>query len=169
MLAWSSEGVVIAVVPRDRFSMFPRCLEALYAYTDVPFRLIVVAGGTDRSTADYLRRLEMQKDNLRVVLVDRLLMQGEARNIALRQVDERFCVVLENDTIVHENWLPPLLECMQDEGAAVVMPLIFWYRGVHATGCVFEERVEDGAVIFNHKILYTGIRRKRIDFPESHC
>jgi hypothetical protein len=34
---------------------------------------------------------------------------------------------------------------------------------------MFEEREIDGDVIFQHKILYTGIRRKRIDYPECHC
>jgi GT2 family glycosyltransferase len=165
----SSEAVVIAVVLRDRFSMFRRCLHAVYAYTNVRFRVIVIAGAVDTATKEYLHQLQLEKGNMRIVLVDHLLMQGEARNIALRQVNERFCVVLENDTIVHENWLAPLLECMQGERAAAVMPLIFWYRGVHAAGCMFEERFEDGAVIFDHKILYTGIRRKRIDYPESHC
>jgi glycosyltransferase involved in cell wall biosynthesis len=165
----SSESVVIAVVLRDRFSVFPRCLEALYAYTDVRFRVIVVAGGTDRMTEEYLHQLRVQKDNMSVVLADRLLMQGEARNIAIRQADERFCIVLENDTIVHENWLAPLLECMREEEAAVVTPLIFWYRGLHAAGCMFEEREKNGAVVFHHKIMYTGIHRKRIDYPESHC
>ncbi len=165
----SSESVVIAVVPRDRFSMFPRCLEALYAHTDVRFRVIVVAGGTDRTTEEYLHQLQMQKDNMSVVLVDRLLMQGEARRVAIRQADERFCVVLENDTIVHENWLSSMLECMREEGAAVVTPLILWHRGIHAAGCMFEEREKDGAVAFHHKIMYTGIRRRRIDYPENHC
>jgi len=165
----SSESVVIVVVPRDRFSMFPRCLEALYAYTDAPFRLIVVAGGTDRTTEEYLNQLRVQKGNMSVVLVDRLLMQAEARNIAIRQVHERFCVVLENDTIVHENWLAPMLECMQQKAAAVVTPLILWYRGIHAAGCMFEEQEKDGVVVFHHKIIYTEIRRKRIDYPESHC
>jgi GT2 family glycosyltransferase len=165
----SSDSIVIAVVPRDRFSMFPRCLEALYAYTDVRFRVIVVAGGADRTTKEYLHELQLQKDNMSVVLVDRLLMQGEARNIAMRQADERFCVVLENDTIVHENWLSPMLECMREEGAAAVMPLIFWYRGIHAAGCILEEREKDGAVVFHHKIMYTEIRRKQIDYPECHC
>ena len=165
----SSESVVIAVIVRDRFSMFPQCLEALYTYTDVRFRVIVVAGGTDRMTEAYLHQLQAQNDNMSVVLVDHLLMQGEARNVALRQADERFCVVLENDTIVHANWLAPMLECMRQEGAAVVMPLILWYRGIHAAGCMFEEREKDGAIVFHHKILYTEIRRKRIDYPESHC
>jgi glycosyltransferase involved in cell wall biosynthesis len=149
--------------------MFPQCLEALYSYTDVQFRVIVVAGATDKRTQEYLRQLQMQKDNLSVVLVDRLLMQGEARNLGIQQADERFCVVLENDTIVHEHWLNPMLECMREEGAAVVMPLIWWYRRIHASGGMFKEREKDGTVVFHHRILYTGIHRKRIDYPECHC
>jgi glycosyltransferase involved in cell wall biosynthesis len=151
----SSESVVIAVVPRDRFSMFPQCLEALYAYTEARFRVIVVAGGTDRTTREYLHQLQAHKDNMSVVLADRLLMQGEARKVAIRQADERFCVVLENDTIVHENWLAPMLACRQEERAAVVTPLILWYRGIHAAGCMFEERAKDGTISFHHKIQYT--------------
>ena len=119
-----SESVIIVVVPRDRFSMFPRCLEALYTHTHVRFRAIVVAGGTDRMTKEYFHQLHAKKDNMSVLLMDRLLMPGEARNLALRQSNERFCIVLENDTIVHENWLPPMLECMRAEGAAVVTPLV---------------------------------------------
>jgi glycosyltransferase involved in cell wall biosynthesis len=164
-----SKRVVIVVVLRDRFSMFPRSLEAIYTYTNAQFRVIVVAGGTDQATKDFLYQFQMHKGNISVVLVDRLLMQGEARNIALRQTDERFCVVLENDTIVHENWLAPMLECMREEKAAVVTPLIFWYRGIHAAGCSFEEREKDGVVELRHWISYTEIRRRRIDYPESHC
>lgn len=165
----SSETVVIVVIPRDRFSTFPRCLEALYAYTHVRFRVIVVAGGTDRATEEYLHQLQMQKGNMTIVLVNRLLMQAEARNVALQQANERFCVFLENDTIVHENWLAPMLKCMREEGAAAVMPLIFWYRGIHAAGCVFEEREKDSGLLFDHRIMYTEICRKRIDYPECHC
>lgn len=163
------ETVAIAVVPRDRLSMFPQCLEALYEHTNVPFLVVVTVGAADELTTQYLNRLQAEKDNLKVVFMDRLLMQGEARNVALRQVDERFCVVLENDTIVHENWLPPLMECLREEQAAAVTPLIFWHRGIHAAGCMFEEREEEDAVKFNHKILYTGICRKQIDYPENHC
>ena len=86
----SSQGVVIIVIPRDRFSIFPRCLEALYAHTQMPFRLIVVAGGTDGTTKEYLHQLRAQKSNINIILVNRLLRQSEARNIALPQVYERF-------------------------------------------------------------------------------
>src|SRR5262245_34071982 len=152
----SSEKVVIGIVPRDRFSMFRSCLEALYAHTDVPFRVVVVAGGVDGATRQYLQKLQAQKDNPTVVLVDHFLMQGEARNLALRHMQDRFVVVLENDTIVHKHWLRPLLDCRREEGAAVVAPLILsrWSRKIHAAGGVFEEREKDGAVEFHHQMVY---------------
>jgi Glycosyl transferase family 2 len=165
----SRESVDILVVPRDRFSMFPRCLEALYAYTDVRFRVIVVAGAMDRLTEEYLHQLQREKGNVSVVRGDHLLMQGEARTVALRESHERLCVVLENDTIVHDNWLGSMLECMREEKVAVVTPLILWYRGIHAAGCMLEEQDRDGTVTFHHRIMYTGIRRRRIDYPECHC
>ena len=104
-----------------------------------------------------------------IVLVDHLLLPGEARNLALRECNERFCIVLENDTIVHKNWLPPMLECLRDEGATVVTPLVWWYRGLDTAGCVFEEQENNATPTLNHRILYTGIRRKQIDYPENHC
>ena len=54
-------------------------------------------------------------------------MQAEARNLGLRRTNGRYCVVLENDTVVHDNWLERMLACMRQEGAAAVMPLILWY------------------------------------------
>jgi len=165
----SGDCVAIAVVPRDRFSTFPRCLEALYANTDLPFRVSIAAGNVDPATKAYLAELRATKPNLTVVLEQRLLSQRDARRIALEQVNERYCVVLENDTIVHQNWLGPLLGCMREEAAAAVMPLVFWYRGIHSAGCAFDQRTENGAVIFRHRILYTELCRKPIDYPESHC
>ena len=172
----SVEEVVVGVVPRDRFSMFSRSLEALYANTEVPFRVILTAGGADLRTMRYLRKFEDLKGKCTVVLSDQFLTQGQARNLALKQVKERFFVVLENDTIVHKNWLRPLLDCMQEEGAAVVAPLLLEDGKIHAAGGEFEERTEGGVVNFRHPVNYAGmdissarLRRARIAYPETHC
>jgi hypothetical protein len=166
------------VVPRDRFSTFAPCLSALYARTDVPFRLVVVAGGADAATRRYLEDFRAEKCNMRLVLVDRLLMQGEARNLALREMKERFVVLLENDTIVHEHWLGRLLDCMREARAAVVMPLILDQSGrtIHAAGGTFETREVDGVNELHHAIAWQGmnlssapLRRMTIDYPENHC
>jgi hypothetical protein len=159
--------------------MFAPCLEAVYAHTAVPFRVVAVAGGADPATRVHLRDLQAEKRNMSVVFVDRLLMHGEARNIALREITERFVVILENDTIVHENWLAPLLDCLRETGAAVVMPLILESSGagiIHAAGGLFEWREKDLAIELQHQVLGEGTKppsaplpRMRVDYPEDHC
>jgi hypothetical protein len=78
-------------------------------------------------------------------------------------------VILENDVVVDDNWLPPMLECMRDEQAAVVAPLLFWYRGLHAAGGSFELMDEGGTPVLKHGIGYSDIRRRPVDYPENHC
>jgi glycosyltransferase involved in cell wall biosynthesis len=174
----ASEMVVIGVVPRDRLSTFPRCLEALYAHTASPFRVVLVAGGADHATRQHLQTLQAQYANLSVVLVDRLLEQATARNLVLRHVHERCCVLIENDTLVHPGWLHPLLECMRDERAAVVTPLLldFWEGTIHTAGGAFQEGARDGAVTFHHESMYprmlpvhAPLQRTRIAYAEAHC
>ena len=46
--------VTIAVVPRERFSFARDSLEALYRYTDPPFRLVYVDGGSPSRVQRYL-------------------------------------------------------------------------------------------------------------------
>ncbi|CAN5579549.1 hypothetical protein BH23BAC1_BH23BAC1_39440 [soil metagenome] len=164
-----SKPIVIVIIVRDRFSMFKQCLEAVYLHTKQQFKVIVVVGGADKTTQTYLSQFQEENENFKVIFKDNLLMQGEARNIALNHFDERYCIFLENDTIVHNDWLPPLLECMEEEKAAVVTPLIYWHRGIHSTGGKFVEYEKDGKKMFKNKILYNKITRKRIDYPENHC
>jgi GT2 family glycosyltransferase len=165
----SADSIDIVVFPRDRFSVFPQCIDAIYDHTSEPFNLIAVAGGVDPETKRYLNRLAVERPNFSVVLPDQLLLQGEARNLGLRHAHQRLCVLLENDTIVHENWLTPMLECLREQGTAAVMPLIHWYRGIHAAGCMFHEQQQNGKSLLRHSIIYNDIRRKQIDYPESHC
>lgn len=174
----ASETVAICVVPRDRLSMFPRCLEALYTHTDGPFRVILVAGGADDATRQQIQTLQAQYANLKVLLVDSLLAQATARNLVLQHVHERLCVLIENDTLVHPNWLPPLLECVRDERAAVVAPLLldYWEGTIHTARGVFEEHARDGAVAFRHESMYHRLpsahvppQRTRIAYAEAHC
>ncbi|HLV01412.1 MAG TPA: glycosyltransferase family A protein [Acidobacteriota bacterium] len=97
-----SERVAVIVTMRDRFSMFSRCLESLYKNTNIPFRVIVVVGGANTEIRDYLKG-GRTGGNLTTVFTKRLLLQGEARNIGMREVGERFCVILENDTLSGSN------------------------------------------------------------------
>ena len=113
-----------------------------------------------------------------MVLVDRLLEQATSRNLVLQYLHERFCVLIENDTLVHPHWLPPLLERMRNERAAVVAPLLldFWEGTIHTAGGMFDERARDGAVTFSHESMHprmppahVSLQRARIAYAEAHC
>jgi GT2 family glycosyltransferase len=163
--------ITVLVVPRDRFSLFPRCLETLYAATDLPMRVVVVSGGTDAATRRYLLDARASRANLELVLRDQVLSQIQARRLAMQTLspDERYVVMLENDTLVHTGWLAPLVKCVQEQGAAAVMPLVYWHRGLHSAGCRIERKVVGSVEVLDHQILYSGLHRKPIDYPESHC
>jgi hypothetical protein len=145
------------------------CLDALYANTRGQFGILVVAGAVDPETRASLDWLRTTKSNLDHVLEDGLLTQAKARNLGLQHCAERFVVILENDVIVDDNWLPPMLECMRDEQVAVVTPLLWWYRGLHAAGGSFDLVDDGGTRVLKHSISYSDIRRKPVDYPENHC
>jgi len=172
------KAVAIAVVPADRYSILPRCLEAIYRNTHVPFRVIVVDARADHGTRAYLDRLTSERKNLTVVHVDRMLSSGSARNAALEHIYERYCAIIENDIIVRDNWLIPMLTCMREERAAVVGPTIIdlTYGRIHAIGIMFNESQKNRRVLFNDVILgreaslgNAPLNRRRIDYPERHC
>src|SRR3712207_1672468 len=101
MSSVSADAVAVAVVARDRDSMFRACIEALYANTEERFRLVVVTAGADEATLGFLRRLAETQADVQLLLDDRPLSQSEARQRALSVITERFCAIVENDTIVH--------------------------------------------------------------------
>jgi GT2 family glycosyltransferase len=175
----SSAQIAIAVVMRDRFSMFPRCLDAISAHTVSPFRVVLVLAGADRATASALREYDdLLAGNLTLVTHPSLLTQAEARNLALANITQRYCVVVENDTIVHPGWLLPLVECMREERAAVVAPLVleFWNERIHAAGGDLEERETVTGRELRNRIGFQGRQRGslpqnrfQIGYPENHC
>ena len=168
-LATDDEVVAVVVVVRDRLSVFRACLDALYSHTTRPFRCVVVVGGADESTRRGLAELAARHGNLEVIEQGRPLSQAESRRLGLARVDVRRCVLLENDAIVDDHWLDPLLTCARSTGAAIVAPVVYWYRGLHAAGCSFERIERGGRTVLRHSIEYTGIRQKRIDYAETHC
>ncbi|MGH2567495.1 MAG: glycosyltransferase family 2 protein [Bacteroidota bacterium] len=173
-----SKIVAIAVVPGDRYSLLPRCIESIDRHTHLSFRLIVVDAKADAGTSAYLDKLQAERSNLTVVRADRMLSSGTVRNTALARVNERYVAIVESDIVVRDNWLAPMLACMREERAAVVGPTIIdmAYGRIHTIGAMFKESQTDGRVEFEDVILgretalgKAPLQRRRIDYPERHC
>jgi len=116
--------VTIVVVPRERFGVTRRSLEAIYANTPGPFHLVYVDGGSPASIRRYLAD-EARARGFTLVRTDRYLVPNEARNLGLRHARTRYVVFIDNDAVPAPGWLDKLVECAETTGAWIVGPLYF--------------------------------------------
>lgn len=122
--------VTLVVVPRERFSCARRSLESIYQYTKIPFKLVYIDGNSPTKERDFLKR-EAHSRNFDLIRTDYYLSPNCARNMGLSQVTTEYLVFIDNDVIVSEGWLAPLIQCADETGADVVGPLVCQNEPVH--------------------------------------
>ena len=123
------DDVTIVVVPRDHFSDAKESLESIFALTP-SCPLVYVDGGSPPRVARFIREQARAK-GFELLRYDYYLTPNQARNIGAARVRSRYVVFIDNDVIVAPDWLPPLVECADATGAAVVGPLNFENRPLH--------------------------------------
>jgi GT2 family glycosyltransferase len=115
--------VTIVVVVRERFSVAQRALEALYANTPEPFRLVYVDAGSPGPLRRYLAA-QARLRGFQIVRRAEHINNNQSRNIALAHLgDTPYVVFLDNDAVVEPGWLGALLRAAEETGAAAVGPL----------------------------------------------
>ncbi len=142
-----TEDVTIVVVPRDHFSHARASLESLFVHTPLPYQMIYVDHSAPPEVSAWIERTCHER-GIRHMAVDHPLTPNEARNLALRQVTTRYTVFVDNDALVTQGWLEPLVEVAEREGAWLVGPLYLideLERGhVHMSGGWLGVRDENG-------------------------
>jgi GT2 family glycosyltransferase len=114
--------VTIVVVQRERLSPARRTLDRLLASLTTPHRLVYIDGGSPRKLARWLRE-RADEHGFELVRVDRNLAPSEARNLGLMRAATELVAFVDNDVVVEDGWLEPLIECLDETGAAAVGPL----------------------------------------------
>jgi GT2 family glycosyltransferase len=117
----------IAFVPREQFSTTQRSLDTLYQRTEGPFQLVCVDGGSPPAVRRYLERAAFER-NFTLIRTNHYLTPNQARNLAIGHVRTPYVVFVDNDVLVAEGWLEPLVQCAQETGAWVVGPLYFEFE-----------------------------------------
>ena len=119
-----SPAATIAFVPREQLGTTQRSLETLYERTKDPFELICVDGGSPPAIQRYLEQAAHRRQ-FTLLRTDSFLTPNQARNIAAERVRTRYVIFVDNDVMVGQNFLSPLVQCAQETGAWVVGPLYF--------------------------------------------
>jgi GT2 family glycosyltransferase len=173
--------VTIIVVPRERFSCSPRSLESVYSNTPVPFRLIYVDGGSPARIKRYLQKQSKEK-GFKLIRTERYLSPNQARNIGVRESTTKYVAFVDNDVEVSPGWLPALLQCAQETGAALVGPLycigLPVHEVVHMFGGEAAIREINGRRRLVEKLRFCDrplsevlphLRRESSEIIEFHC
>jgi glycosyltransferase involved in cell wall biosynthesis len=183
----SHPRITLIVTQRERFSLTKPSLESiLHDYNSYPFQLIYVDGNSPSHIAQYLKQQAETYSFMKLIRVERYLRSNEARNIALPQaMDADYVVFIDNDDIVEPGWLRPLVECAEEESAAIVTPLIL--QGVpndpnievHVAGIKtkFRQRPNGRQWFEQKQLLYSRklrdvahtLERIPVDSVEFHC
>ena len=133
--------VTVVITPRDRYTGVVDCINTLYECTPQPFDLLVLDLAYPSAIANGIKQALAKRDNAVMVSLG-LMIPMEAFERIRDQVKTPYVVLLDNDSRVTANWLPPLLECAKN-GAALVTPLILEREGL-----------DKGAPLRNH--IYTS-------------
>jgi Glycosyl transferase family 2 len=170
------ERCTVIVTPRDLFSVTEECLAHLAANTPEPFDLIVALGGAPEEVRERLESTLGGK--ARLIFTPGFQNTAELRNLALRHATTRLAACLDTNVFVRPNWLTPLIQCQQETGASLVVPLVLDRDDrIHTAGNDLFITHEGGEAFgsmelrFQHQKVCetTNLTRRPVDFGEVHC
>jgi glycosyltransferase involved in cell wall biosynthesis len=174
--AKSTDRCTIILTPRDLFSVTEECLTHLFNGTPEPFELIVVMGG---APDEIRKKLESKfSGKARFIFKPQFLNTAELRNVGLRETKTRLAVCIDTNVLVRPNWLTPLIQCQQETGASMVVPLVLERDDtIHTAGNDLFITHKKGQAFGSMELRFhgqkvcetTNLMRRDVDFGEVHC
>lgn len=139
-----------------------RCIDRIKKHTKYPFRLIIIDNGSDKKTKEYLEN-EKEKLSSQFILLrnDRNLGFVKAVNQGFGKADSPYICVLNNDTLVCENWLTNMIDLFRKNNDIGIINPSSNVLGQHAN----PEKIDSFAASLEaEKGLY-----QKMDFCRGFC
>lgn len=116
--------VSIVIVTYNNLHYTKLCIESIYSKTAYPnFEVLVVDNNSTDETPQYLKELEEEHGNLRVILNTDNRGFAAANNQGLQISKGDYLVLLNNDTIVTRGWLHKLTGHLKDPSIGIIGPV----------------------------------------------
>lgn len=106
------DGTSIIIPTYNQAKYLKACVESIGEHTDLPYEIIIVDNGSTDETADYLKEIGSQVRYR--ILADNHGFAG-AVNMGLMMAKGTTLLLLNNDTLVTDNWLDNMLACLNSE------------------------------------------------------
>ena len=119
--------VSIVVVHYRGFEILRRCLSSIFNTDYGSYEVILVDNGSDDGSVDAVEGLF--RDRVKIIRSGVNLGFIGGNNLALKEVNGKYVVLLNNDTAVQPDWLKRLVEVAErDESIGAAMPKLLWMR-----------------------------------------
>lgn len=115
--------VTIAMIPRDTFALSGQVLDRLIETTPTGVRIIVMDTGASQDARQYMEQ-RCRENGLTLMRSKDIATPNQTRNKAIELIDTKYVAFVDNDTLVTEGWLEPLINCAEETDAWVVGPVI---------------------------------------------
>ncbi|EKD28782.1 MAG: hypothetical protein ACD_79C00205G0002 [uncultured bacterium] len=150
-------SIIIPVL--NKVLLTKNCIKSIYSNTEESlFEIIVVNNGSDKQTCEGLSKIKDKYKNIR--FINYKFNKGFARacNAGVKKSKSEYILLLNNDTLVTKNWLPPLLTIPDnDKNVACCGPkLLFPDDTIQHAGVIFfkDERIKREFPLITH--IYQG-------------
>ena len=140
---WSGEGLDIVLVTFNETARAKDVIERIYRFTKTPFNLYIVDNGSEQDTLDYLRSIETERDNVRVLPQKGNLLVGPGTNKGVEAGKSPVAVYLcsREACILSEGWDQRILDYMEDN-PEVGLAGTLGYSPTYFTGANYIEKLE---------------------------
>ena len=179
--AGESGILTVMVSVREGHGLAEESLRTVLADAALPFDLIYVDILSPPDVAAQVARLCGEHGG-RTIRHDRWIAPSAARKQALKDVNTRYVVFIDNDVAVAPGCFAGLVSCAEDTGAALVGPVYLQsgYDGpptIHMAGGRLERLGgDDGPLTYEEHLLAAApaeiadtLARRRVDSLEYHC
>ncbi|MCM3629006.1 glycosyltransferase family 2 protein [Paenibacillus glycanilyticus] len=121
------EGTSIIIPSYNQVNYLRGCIDSIIDNTEQPHEIIVVDNASTDGTAEYLEQLDGQ---VRFRVLDQNYGFAGAVNMGLMMAKGTTMLILNNDTLVTDNWLGNLLICLHsDPTIGMVGPVTNYISG----------------------------------------
>jgi GT2 family glycosyltransferase len=115
--------VSIIVVSYNNLEYLKLCLQSIFEYSNYPNdEVIVVDNGSKDGSAEYLREME-ERGKIKAILNPLNLGFAKANNQGIQISSGEYVILLNDDTVVTQNWISRLLRHLNSPGVGMVGPV----------------------------------------------
>ena len=117
-----------------------QCVNNITCHTKFPYRIIIVDNASNDETRQYLEGLGRRKDiNVTLIRNEENLVNSKAANQGISASDAEYVCILNNDTLVMNNWLTEMVKVAEKNNKIGIVNPLSNYGSKRPLGKKWEE------------------------------